>query len=186
MAIAIVSVLSDKFSTEPGVLLVKGQVQQMVRKTYNRFPRGLSIIETVIAIVIIGLAVLGTMTLRYQSTLDVRRAEVATAASRVALTLTETWRGLQGSATFNPVVLLSEELPMQLGDGPAEPNGFTPLGDYVVDLANVNYYTTLSYKDVNSSLRALNVTVTWQQGGTAGAVLDDSDKTFGLTTYVER
>jgi len=158
----------------------------MVKKTYNRFSRGLSIIETVIAIVIIALAVLGTISLRYQSTLDTRRAEVGTAASRVALMLTETWRGLQGSETFNPLALLSTELEIQTGGGPAEPNGFTLLGNYLVELKNVSYYTTLSYKDINSSLRALNVTVAWEQRGTEDAALDGSDKTFILTTYAEK
>jgi hypothetical protein len=156
----------------------------MTKTAYNR--GGLSIIETVIAIVIIALAVLGTTSLRYQSTLDTRRAEVATTASRLTLMLTETWRGRQGSKTFDPVALLGADIQIQAGDGPAQPTGFTLLGKYLVRLSNINFYATLSYNNLTPSLRALNVTVAWQQQGIKDSDFDDSDKTCTLTAYVEQ
>ena len=146
----------------------------------------MSITEAVTSMVIIGLGVLGTTSLRYQSSLDSRRAEVGMNASRVTLMMTETWHGVQGSATFNPLTLLGSDLDIEASGGPTEPSGFTLLGKYNIELDNVSYYSTLSYKDINSSLRALNVTVTWMQSGVEDAAVDDSDSSFALTSYVEK
>jgi hypothetical protein len=50
----------------------------------------------------------------------------------------------------------------------------------------VEYYTGLSYKDINASLRALNVQIEWEQKGAEQATADESDKSFALTVYVEK
>lgn len=158
----------------------------MAKKINYKFASGLSITETLVSMVVIGLGVLGAMSLRYQSSLDSRRAEVGMNASRIALMMTETWHGAQGSTTFDPLTLLGSDLNIEASGGPAEPNNFTLLGKYQIELNNVSYYSTLSYKDINASLRALNVIVTWEQKGIKDADLDDSDKSFALTTYVEK
>ena len=57
------------------------------------------------------------------------------------------------------------------------------LGSYTVTLNDVNYYAILSYKDIDTGLRALNVVVAWdQQGSQFGFPV----KSFKLTTYVSR
>ena len=152
----------------------------------KHFAAGFSIPEATVAMAVVAIAVLGTMSLRYQSTLDARRAEVAMTASRLALMMTETWRGLAGTETFDPVDSFNTELVIEAGSGPDEPNGFTLLGKYNVNLNGVEYYTALSYKDLNTSLRALNVQVEWEQRGTTDATADMSDKSFALTIYTQR
>lgn len=135
---------------------------------------------------IVAIAILGTMSLRYQSTLDAKRAEVGMSASRLVLMMTETWRGLEGSETFDPVSSFNSELTIETGQGPDVPNGFTLLGNYKVTLNDVDYYMTLSYKDINAALRKLNVQATWEQRGTENATMVMSDKSFALTTYIRK
>jgi hypothetical protein len=135
---------------------------------------------------VVAIAVIGTISLRYQSSIDARRAEVAMPASRLALMMVETWRGVAGTETFDPVSSLSSEITIEKSGGPTEPAGYSLLGTYKVQLNNVDYYTGLSYKDINAVLRALNVTVEWEQGGRQQATADESDKSFALTLYVEK
>ncbi|MBN1796422.1 MAG: hypothetical protein JW804_07100 [Sedimentisphaerales bacterium] len=152
----------------------------------SRCVKGFSIVEAMIAVLVVAIAILGTMSLRYQSTLDYRRAEVGVSGSRLALMLVETWRGSAGSDTFDPVATFSTDLTIEADDGPDEPSGFILLGKYKIELNNVNYFVTLSYKDINSDLRALNSNVTWEQRGTEETEVEDTDKSFALTIYVEK
>lgn len=152
----------------------------------KRFASGLSITETIISVIIVALGIIGTMSLRYQSSLDSRRAKVGMNASRIALMMTEAWRGAQGGTAFDPVTLLSDDLNVETADGPDQPDGFTVLDKYQIELNGVSYYSTLSYKDVNASLRALNIIVVWEQKGVKDAAFNDSDNSFALTTYVQK
>jgi hypothetical protein len=155
-------------------------------KAQRRFRRGFSITDAIVAMLVVAIAVIGTITLRYQSSMDARRAEVGMIGSRLALMMVETWRGVAGSGTFDPVTSLSSDITIENSEGPTEPNGFTPQGTYKVQLNNVDYYTGLSYKDINADLRALNVQIEWEQKGAEQATADESDKSFALTVYVEK
>lgn len=147
---------------------------------------GFSIVEAIVATIIIAIAVLGTMSLRYQSRLDNRRAEVGMAASRLGLMLAETWRGEGGNAAFDPIVTFGSDINIETAAGPNEPGGFTPIGTYHAVLNNIDCYTTLSYKDIYADFRALNVIVAWEQRGAIQAGSDMSDKAFALTVYADR
>ncbi len=155
-------------------------------KAQRRFRRGFSITDVIVAMLVVAIAVIGTISLRYQSSMDAKRAEVAMPASRLALMMVETWRGFAGSETFNPVTSLSSDITIENSGGPTAPGGFTLLGTYKVQLNNVEYYTALSYKDINASLRALNVQIEWEQKGAEQATANESDKSFALTVYVEK
>ena len=155
-------------------------------RAQRRFRRGFSIVEAIVAMLVVAIAVIGTISLRYQSSMDAKRAEVAMPASRLALMMVETWRGVAGSETFDPVTSLSSEISIEAAAGPAEPNGFTLLGTYKAQLNSVEYYTGLSYKDINASLRALNVQIEWEQKGAEQATANESDKSFALTVYAEK
>jgi len=156
------------------------------RKAKSRYCSGFSIVETIVAMLVVAIAILGTISLRYQSTLDARRAETGIAGVQLALTLAETWRGSAGSETFDPITVLGSDLTIETDDGPDVPSGFTLLGKYKIELSSANYFATLSYKDINSSLRALNSTVSWEQRGIVETEADDADKSFGLTIYVDK
>jgi hypothetical protein len=147
---------------------------------------GLSLIEVMIAICILAISVVGASAYRYCSTLDSRRADMQSAAARVGLLLCENWRGVKGSESWDPVAHLGSELTITPVVSPPErlsAGEFTTLGAYTVSMDGINYYVGLSWKDVSSDLRALNVVVAWSQRDTGGGI-NDADKLFRLTTYV--
>jgi hypothetical protein len=159
-----------------------------------RYRRGVTLIGTMVAVAILLIALIGTSSFRYYAALDGRRANTQTAAARIALTLCESWQGVKGVQTYNPTVHLSSNLEItKSGTGPAKPDDFTLLGSYVVVLGyidSVNYNATLSWKDVQPGLRALNVIVTWASrdqrvGGKNEVAVATPDKSFALTVYTQ-
>jgi prepilin-type N-terminal cleavage/methylation domain-containing protein len=143
---------------------------------------GFSIVEVVVAIVVIAVAVVGTSGFRYHSTLDWRRAERHTIAARVALLLSESWRGDRGRETYDPVSHLSSNLDIEAGEGPDAPTGYTALGSYTVTVNAMTCYATMAWQDTDD-LRTLNVQVVWSQRGEGDGGINDADKSFALTTY---
>ena len=156
----------------------------MVRKKNEiRRRSGFSIVSIMIAITILVAALIGTSNFRYYSTLDAKKAEAKITASRIGLMLCESWRGLGGIETFDPVSYFGSDLTISTSSGPAEPGDFTLLGNYTVTVNNANFYITLSWKDVSTGLRALNIIVAWAQREQGQSSFNDADKTFKLTTY---
>ena len=156
----------------------------MVPKTCKiRCRRGFSLISTMIAIVIILVALIGTSNFRYFSTLDAKKAAAKITASRIGLMLCENWRGLGGVETYDPATSLDSALTITPSTGPAKPGDFTLLGSYTITLNGANYYITLSWKDVSTGLRALNIIVAWAQRTQGVSSLNNADKSFKLTTY---
>lgn len=156
----------------------------MVSKTRkNRCRSGFSIVSIMIAMTILIAALIGTSNFRYYSALDAKKAEAKIAASRIGLMLCESWRGLGGIETYDPVAYFGSDLTITTSSGPAKPGDFTLLGSYTVTVNNANFYITLSWKDVSAGLRALNITVSWAQRQQGQSSLNDADKTFQLTTY---
>jgi len=160
----------------------------MVTQTKKfRFRPGMTLAETMVAITILLIALIGTSTFRYNATLDGRKADAQTTAARIALMFCESWQGINGDKTYDPVNHLGSDLKVAKGTGPANPDDFTPLGSYTVafdDGAGVDNYTmTLSWKDVKPGLRALNVIVAWASREHEGDGNDAIDKSFSLTVY---
>ena len=146
---------------------------------------GFSLIEIMTAVAVIGIIVVGAASFKCQANVDARRAEIGISATRLTLMLCESWRGYGGLTSYDPVSSLSGWLDITSDSGPEKPSDFTLLGSYKIVFNGTNCYVTLSWKDVYSSLRALNVEITWQQKGLEAAEFSDCDKTFKLTTYVE-
>jgi Tfp pilus assembly protein PilV len=138
-------------------------------------------VEVMVAILIMSLAVLGASGYRYYAALDARKAAMHRAASEIALLLCESWRGLEGINTYDPTTHFGGDLEITQSNYSAAPEGFALLGSYTVVSSNVNYYATLSWKNVATGLRALNVAVAWSHRATASAV--DAERSFTLTTY---
>ncbi len=156
----------------------------MVPKTCKiRCRRGFSLVSVMIAIVIILAALIGTSNFRYYSTLDAKKAAAKITASRIGLMLCENWRGIGGVKTYDPTTSLGSDLTITTSTGPAEPADFTLLGSYTITVNGANYYITLSWKDVSTGLRALNVIVAWAQRNQGVSSLNDADNSFKLTTY---
>ena len=156
----------------------------MVLKTKKfRFRQGVSLIEVLIAIVILAVVVIGASGYRYYSALDSRKALMRSTAARIGLLLCENWRGIKGAETYDPMAHFGSELSITASTGPEEPEYFTLLGSYTVVSNCADYYATLSWKDVSAGLRALNVVVAWAQRPQGETILDDADKSFKLTIY---
>lgn len=155
------------------------------KKRKIRCHSGFSLVSILIAMTILIAALIGTSNFRYYSTLDARKAAAKITASRIGLMLCENWRGLGGSETYDPVTFLSSDLTITASSGPPEPSDFTLLGSYTVTVNGANFYVTLSWKDVNPGLRALNIIVSWAQRELGQSILSDVDKSFTFTTYTQ-
>lgn len=149
--------------------------------------RGMSLVSTMVAVVILLIAVIGTSSFRYYCAMDTRRADAQAEAARIALTLCESWRGINGSLTYNPITHFGTNLAItQSSTGPEKPADFILLGSYAIDVDNthgVTHYATLSWKDVQPGLRALNVVVAWAQRGAGVNSPEVVDKSYKLTIY---
>lgn len=157
----------------------------------KKFLTGFTLVEIMLATVILLIAILGTSAFRYNAALGARKADSRMAAARTALLLCESWRSVSDPNSFNPVLLASGDPNSALAveavqhyEGPAVPTDFTALGSYKIAVDGVNCYATLSWKDVSPGLRALNVIVAWDQRGSGTGYFADADKSFKLTTYV--
>lgn len=156
----------------------------MLPKTCKiRCRRGFSLVGIMIAIAILLVALIGTSNFRYYSTLDAQKAAAKITAARIGLMLCENWRGIGGTETYDPAAYFGTALTITPSIGPAKPGDFTLLGSYTITLNGANYYITLSWKDVSTGLRALNIIVAWAQREQGTSGLNDADKSFKLTTY---
>lgn len=161
---------------------MSGKVRDKTIKRFTRY-KGASLVEAMVAITVLSIAVFGGSAYRYYATLDTLRADRRMAAARVALMLCESWKGVQGDQSYDPIAHLGSGLTITTSTGPEVPEDFTLLGSYEVVLNGVNCYVTLSWKDVAADFRALNVIVDWAQRDQGESILSDADKSFRLTTY---
>ena len=160
----------------------------MVAMTVKRHKStgGFTLVEAMITILILSIAVIGTSGYRYHAAMDAQKAAMHITAAGVALLLTESWRGVKGDETYDPIAHLGSDLVITTGNSTTV-EGFNLLGGYTVVANGVNYYyVTLSWKDVGTELRILNVVVTWIQRDQGQTGSSYADKSFKLTTYTSR
>jgi hypothetical protein len=153
----------------------------MPRRLQSR--RGFSLTETLLSGVALVIAVLGNSGYRYQSMLLTERADKWRTAATVAQLLCQSWVGMQGIGTYDPVSALGSGVTIASNTGPSAGAGFTALGSYHVDLNGDRYFATLSWQNVQAGLRALNVNVAWAQSQRGTTTFADADKSFALTAY---
>ncbi len=156
------------------------------RKVSNR--AGVTLIEIMVSIGIITVVVLGVGAYRYQSALNVRKADIQITSARLALFLLNNWKGQGGDSDYDPEVALGPGLTIYNdAPGPAVPSGFTALDpsskpNYQITANRVSYYTTLSYKDEADDMRLLNVSVAWTNDHQTWS---GAYQSANLTTYAE-
>ena len=161
----------------------------MVSRTSKvRYQWGFSLIDAMVAVVILLIAVIGTSIFRYNAVLDGRRFNSQTSGARIALMFSESWQGINGDLTFNPTALSTSELTIKENAESliAKPSDFTLLGSYMIklnDVHDVTYHANLSWKDIQSGLRALNVVIGWAQRSAGENEDENVDKSFRLTVY---
>ena len=135
--------------------------------------RGVTLIEIMVAIVVIVVGVLGAMMYRYHSALDARKADVHVGAGRVALLILEGWKGAAGDPTYDP----SMEIGLQVLNSPDIFISSASGGVHTVQLSGgtqTYYYARLvkpSVEDVDGDgtdddrIRKLEVEVTYYGRG---------------------
>ena len=110
--------------------------------------RGFSLTDTLVASVVLVIAILGNSGYRYQSLLSAQRADRWKTAATTAQFLCQSWAGTQGIGTFNPVSALGSGITIAADVGPSAGAGFTSLGSYHIDLNGDRYFATLAWQDV--------------------------------------
>ena len=157
----------------------------MIQKTNKTWYRsGISLSETMHAVAILSITLIGVSGYRYCSMLDTRKADAYVASARIGYMLSESWRGMQGHEAYDPVTRLGDGMTITVSEGPDAPESYTVSGSYKIVLNDITFYATLSWKDISSTLRALNTTIVWAQRTHEQTDLNDADKSFELTTYV--
>jgi prepilin-type N-terminal cleavage/methylation domain-containing protein len=148
--------------------------------------KGLTLPEVIVAAVILVIAVIGTLGIRYYSSLDARRAEVQNGAARLGSVFLEVWKGLGGPLDYDPKAELDSQFDISTTElGPAAPSGFEKLGSYHIDSDRINYYATLAYQEPTQlKPRTLNVTVAWMHKYQQWDGLEPVNS-VKITTYVD-
>ena len=157
----------------------------MRRKSHSSMLRpGMSLIETMGSAAVMLIIVLGAGAYSYHACLDARRANMRTYSTRIAGLFCESWRGVGGADTFDPIAYFGSDLditaPLHWDGSQYVPSGFTLLGTYRVRSQGIPYGVVLSWRDVNSGLRALNVVLCWPIGEPGER---EQQKLVKLTTY---
>ncbi len=141
--------------------------------------KGISIIEVMVCVSVLTIAVIGSSGYRYFAIMDIRRSDNEIAAGRIALQLCESWKGVGGVSSFNPLNDPNIGLNIEASSStyaPEKPAAFTLLtngGYYKVVSDDRTFYATMSYLTTTSAsgnLETLNVIVNW----TANPSVDDS------------
>lgn len=151
----------------------------------RKFHSGLTFIEILLASAILLIAIVGTAAFRYNAALGARKADLRSTAARTALLLCESWRGSADPNEFDPENAFESQLEIDdVGDSFEGPSGYTLLDSYKITIEGVDYYAILAWTDIASGLRALNVTVMWNQRGHTSEDGGSLDKSYRLTTYI--
>ena len=139
-----------------------------MKQTYQKSPRGFTLVECLAAMLILMVAFTGIIGFRYYSVLSAERAETQLLAARAAVVLSEAWRAQKGAGDFDPtgqgfdddfqIQPASEEMLTE-----ALPSGAILLGTYQVEVEGHQYQARLFYQnsaDVPNA-RMLYVLMNW-------------------------
>lgn len=160
---------------------VKRQNRQSARS-------GFTLLELVIASLILGILSVGALGYQYHATRDARNAEVLANAGRIIKIMLDHWKGMGGKTDFDPAALLGSTLTISPSAiGPATPDAdgtaFTTLGRYRVQTGSVYYYITCAYSEASSAQPCLlNVAAAWRPDYKEG-VLDDTIHQLSYSVY---
>ena len=142
--------------------------------------QGFTLTEVMISILIIMILATGALGYQYASARDVKISEVQAAAARIGMLLLESWKGMGGDTSFDPVDVFGSEMTIQTSMiGPEAPDNsdglpLTKLGSYEIILNNIHYYVTLSYDDASTQEPTLlSAVITWRRDYGQGDLTGD-------------
>ncbi len=147
-----------------------------IRKKQNA---GLTLIEVMIAMVVLVIIALGALSYQYYAALHARAALAQMTASRTAQLLVDDWKSAGGSATYNPTNL-------NLGFTDSDLDG----ADYEITVDNLPMYMNLSYNNIELddeaqiTLRKITVRVNWRNDHRIPTGRAEEEASMELSTYV--
>jgi len=144
----------------------------------HKYSDGFTLIECMIAIVVLLIAMGGVMAFRYYTVSCAERAESQLMAARSACLLSEAWRGQKADASFDPTQQDFESYfqiekmltPGLLGVAPSGSwsekldgtAGLTVLGNYRIRVDDKEFLARLLYgADTVPNLRTIHILVVW-------------------------
>lgn len=154
---------------------MRGQKRQSVK-------RGFTLLELVIASLALGILSVGALGYQYHATRDARRAEVQATAARLAKTLLDNWKGVDGRLDYDPTSVFAGSLTLvssTVGPVPGDNGGsaFALHGRYRVTINSDVYFVTCSYLDASAAgPRLLNVAVAWRPDYANGTLGEDAQE----------
>ena len=152
-------------------------------KTKIKYSKGFGLIEVMVTILILLIAVTGSLAYQYHTALNARKADLYTTASRIGNVMLETWKGLGSETTFDPVTVFSSEMNITNNNSTQPPAALAEtLGSYLINETNANYYLTLSYRDASSQPRLLNFVIAWGQRDYGSATFSQTDNSITWTS----
>lgn len=141
--------------------------------------KGLTLVETAIAMAILAITSIGALSYRYHSAQQIRVANAVTAATRIGQMVLEDWKSKGGAADYDPTSLNMGFTKNTIGDS------------YVIAIDGMSMAVWLDTSDVDTDafygivLREVKCTVRWRNDTGIGTV-GTTDPTAVFTTYVRR
>ena len=163
-------------------------------KVLRKKKSGVTLIELIVAMVVLIIAILGAMMYRYGSATDARKADIHMCAGRVALLVMEEWKGAVGDVNFDP----SNDIALNsaLAGGSDDITISAKNGDYwpvsLTGGTDSHYYVKIGYNDDidgdgnnDDGIRKLDVQVAWKLTAVSG-VPDGTDwaRAVKLSSYI--
>ncbi len=140
--------------------------------------RGLTLVETAIALAVVSISTLGSLAYQYHAARQIRIAQAELAATRIGQLLVEDWKSTGGADNYDPLAL-------DIGFA-ADPIG----GSYIITVDRVKMYVWLVNVDVDMSfggtLRQITVTIRWRGNFDDQAPVPGADPLVVFTTYVRK
>jgi prepilin-type N-terminal cleavage/methylation domain-containing protein len=150
---------------------------QLLKKTYFR-NHGVTLLELVVAILILSIVSVGALSYQYFATQTSRKADAQITATRTARFILDNWKKDGGDTNFKP-----ETLNM----------GFTKNvnGLYLITVNALPMTVELTWQDVGYdvaaavTLRQIQVSVKWRSDYQVGNIRN-TDPVYTMTTYVRK
>jgi Tfp pilus assembly protein PilV len=152
----------------------------------DRQKAGLSLVDTISAIAVVGVVVIGAANFKYYAVRDAVRAERQIVAARTASMFSQAWQGCDGDQNFDPNACFQGIITLSAGTMLNAPNDYNVIGSFNTTIDGVAQNVTLSYKDISPQLRALNTSVSWSRFVDEPDRQSLADDCFQLTAYCDK
>jgi prepilin-type N-terminal cleavage/methylation domain-containing protein len=140
--------------------------------------KGVTLIETTVALAVVAISTLGALSYQYHCARQIHIAHAELAATRVSQMVAEDWKASGGGSAYSPV-------PMNIGFAKAAPPGT----GYEITVDGMHFFVDLTSRQVDFddfstiALREISCTVRWRSDFNIGAP-GPLDPEVVMTTYL--